>query len=181
LKFFLQKCSRPGTRRTWSRMAAMGCGEVLDPAQGACNAFAPAIETMTICWVRVAHCIWNRDQMYKNRVFSMYRFIPVHTSTYWYVLIHTKYKRTYRSVPVCTISKSCMLDTHRGTDLVLKHHSIHGTHTEHRFQQSYLTKSFLRNILVSMVYTRMYRYVLSPYQNIPVEQHVLYLGKGGLY
>ncbi len=80
----------------------------------------------------LSYTIWNRasDQMYKNRdrLFSMYRFIPVHTvaGTYRYVLIHTKYKSTYQSVPVCTISKSCILDTYRGTvtDLVFCQCSI---------------------------------------------------------
>ncbi len=76
-------------------------------------------------------------------VFSTYWYIPVctadSTGMYLYVLIHTKYKSTYRSVPVCTRSKSCLLDTYSCTDLVLQHHGIHGTHTEYRFQPSYIT------------------------------------------
>jgi hypothetical protein len=40
---------------------------------------------------------WNLDQRYKNRVFSMYWYIPEHTGTYWYALIHTKHKTTYHN------------------------------------------------------------------------------------
>ncbi len=44
--------------------------------------------------------------------------------------------------------------------------------------QSYNTKSILRNILVSMVHTSMYWYILSSYpHHIQVDQHVLYLVK----
>ncbi len=50
-KFFLQICGQPGTRRTWSRMAAMLCDKVLDPARGACNAVAPeATNVRWVCW-----------------------------------------------------------------------------------------------------------------------------------
>jgi hypothetical protein len=38
-------------------------------------------------------------------------------------------------------------------------------------------KSFLRNILVSMVYTSMYRYVLSTYQYIPVNSMYFMWGR----
>ncbi len=121
--------------------------------------------------------------MNKNRVFSMYLYIPVHTGISRYVLqvVHTKYKSTYQAVPVCTKTKSCMLDTHRGTDLVCST-IVYMALTQSIVSDSHTSlKSFLRNILVSMVYTSMYWYVLCTYQYIPVEQHVLYLGKGGLY
>ncbi len=52
--FFLQKCSPPGTRRTWWLLAAMRCVEVLDPARGACNANAP--EMTTVCWPEPPWC-----------------------------------------------------------------------------------------------------------------------------
>ncbi len=44
--FFLQKCSRPGTRRTWWLLAAMRCVKVLDPARGVCDANAPEMTTV---------------------------------------------------------------------------------------------------------------------------------------
>jgi hypothetical protein len=37
---------------------------------------------------------------------------------------------------VHTMMMSCMLDTNRGSDLVLEHHSIHVTHTQYRFPQA---------------------------------------------
>ncbi len=46
--FFLQNCSRPGTRRTWWLLAAKRCVKVQDPARGACYANAP--EMTTACW-----------------------------------------------------------------------------------------------------------------------------------
>ncbi len=52
--FFLQKRSRPGTRRTWWLLAAMRCVEALDPARGACNANAP--EMTTVCWPEPPWC-----------------------------------------------------------------------------------------------------------------------------
>ena len=41
-------------------------------------------------------------------------------------------------------------------------------------------KSILRNILVNMVHTSMYWYILSSYLDIQVDQHVLYMVKGAL-
>jgi hypothetical protein len=67
-----------------------------------------------------------------------------------------------------------MLETNWGTDLVLKHHHRHVSHTHRLVSHSHTTQvSILRNILVNMVQTSIYEYVLSIYWYVPVQQHVL--------
>jgi hypothetical protein len=66
---------------------------------------------------------------YRNRVFSMYQYLLVRTE---YRPVQKMYIGTDQYIPVHTeyVPKimSCILDTNRGTDSVLEHHSIHVKH-----------------------------------------------------
>ena len=125
--------------------------------------------------------MWTRFQYaeYAPRSLLMYRYISVCTGMYCYKRNFKVHTGMYW---VCTKTKSCIFDTNRGTYSVLKHHLMHVTHTQYRFLQSFDTKkSIFRNISLNMVHTSMYRYILSSYLYVQVDQHVLFRVKGALY
>ena len=122
--------------------------------------------------------IWNRDQLYKNRVFGVYL---VCTGTYQYVPVCTLTYEISKYIPVCTEYVTVPEQSHAywtqigaliqcwcTTACMSRIHSI--VSYSHR---PGTLKSSLRNILVNMVHTSMYWYILSSYLDISVDQHVL--------
>ena len=125
--------------------------------------------------------IWNRDQLYKNMVFGVYL---VCTGTYRYVLVCTLIYETSKYIPVCTEYEpeqshayltqiGALIHCWSTTAYMSRIHSI--VSDSHRTQTSSLI-----NILVNMVHTSMYWYILSSYRDIQIDQHVHYMVNGAL-
>ena len=126
--------------------------------------------------------IWNREPLYKNRVFGLNL---VHTGTYQYVPVCTAINEISKYISVCTeyVPKQshvfltqigALIQCWNTTSCMSRIHSI--------VSYSHLTqKSIFRNISLNMVHTSMYRYILSSYLYVQVDQHVLFRVKGALY
>ena len=127
------------------------------------------------------HNIWNREPLYKNRVFGLNL---VHTGTYQYVPVCTAINEISKYIPVCTeyVPKQSYefwtlieeyIQCWNTTACMLLIHSI--------VSYSHLTqKNILRNISVLMVHTSIHQYILGSYLYIPVHWHVISIVKGAL-
>ena len=124
---------------------------------------------------------WNRDQLYKNRVFGLNL---VCTGTYQYIPVCTGMYENSKYIQVCTeyvpeqshaywTQIGALIQCWNTTACMSRIHCI--------VSDSHWTqKSILRNISVNMVHTSMYWYILSSYLYIQVDQHVLSMVKGVL-
>ena len=74
-------------------------------------------------------------------------FVLVHTGTYQYVLICTKFKVHTGMYWVHTKTKLCISNTNRVIYSVLEYHRLHDTHTQYRFRQSFDTKKHYRKYI----------------------------------
>jgi hypothetical protein len=133
------------------------------------------------CYLSSLSPIWNRDQWYKNRVFGMYL---VCTSIYRYIPVCTLIYEISKYIPVCTEyvpEQSHAYLTQIWIFIQRWSTTAYMSRTHSIVSDSHMTqKSSLRNILVNMVHTGMYWYILSSFLDIPGDQHVLYMVNGAI-